>query len=77
MDLAERVKASRQAVSRWEVGAAVPGTDNLKVRAELYGVPGDYRFNDNTMQTPKSIPRMEKMYTSQEDGYSEGTFTIQ
>jgi len=47
MDLAERLNVSRQAVSRWEVGAAVPGTDNLKVLAELYGVRIDYLLNDD------------------------------
>ena len=41
MDLAEKLKVSRQAVSRWEVGAAVPSTDNLKVLSNLYGVSVD------------------------------------
>lgn len=42
MDLAEQLNVSRQAISRWEVGAAVPSTDNLKVLSNLYGVPVDY-----------------------------------
>ena len=29
MELAERLNVTRQAISRWEVGAAVPGTENL------------------------------------------------
>lgn len=41
MELAEKLNVSRQAVSRWEVGAAVPSTDNLKVLSELYGVSVD------------------------------------
>ena len=30
MKLAEMMNVSRQAISRWEVGAAVPSTDNLE-----------------------------------------------
>ena len=41
MDLAEKLNVSRQAVSRWEVGAAVPSTDNLKILSDLYGVSVD------------------------------------
>ncbi len=46
--LAETLNVSRQAISRWEVGTAVPSTDNLKVLSNLYGVPVDYLLNDNT-----------------------------
>lgn len=48
LDLAEQLHVSRQAISRWEVGAAVPSTDNLKVLSELYGVSVDYLLNDNS-----------------------------
>ena len=41
MDLAEQLNVSRQAISRWEVGAAVPSTDNLKILSEIYGVSVD------------------------------------
>ena len=46
MELAEKLNVSRQAISRWEVGSAVPTTDNLKVLSELYGVSIDYLLND-------------------------------
>lgn len=46
LDLVARLNVSRQAVSRWEVGVAVPGTDNLKDLEELYGVSIDYLLND-------------------------------
>lgn len=46
MDLAEQLNVSRQAISRWEVGAAVPSTDNLKVLGDLYGVSVDYLLDD-------------------------------
>lgn len=47
LDLAEKLNVSRQAISRWEVGAAVPSTDNLKVLSELYEVSVDYLLNDD------------------------------
>lgn len=47
-NLAETIDVSRQAISRWEVGTAVPSTDNLKALSNLYGVPVDYLLTDNT-----------------------------
>ena len=46
MELAEKLNVSRQAISRWEVGAAVPSTDNLKVLGDLYEVSVDYLLNE-------------------------------
>ena len=46
-NLAEALHVSRQAISRWEVGTAVPSTDNLKVLSTLYGVPVDDLLNDS------------------------------
>lgn len=54
-ELAERLNVSRQAISRWEVGAAVPSTDNLKILGELYGVPIDYLLNDDTLENTNSL----------------------
>lgn len=47
MNLAEKLNVFRQAISRWEVGAAIPSADNLKVLGELYGVQVDYLLNDD------------------------------
>ena len=41
LKIAEELGVSRQAVSRWEVGAALPSTENLKRLAELYKVSID------------------------------------
>lgn len=41
-DVAERLGISRQAVSRWEIGVAVPTVEKLKELSELYGVSLDY-----------------------------------
>lgn len=45
-ELAELMNVSRQAISRWETGAAVPSAENLKYLRSLYNVSLDYLFND-------------------------------
>lgn len=47
LKLAEMLHVSRQAVSRWEVGSAVPSTENLKFLGQLYDVPLEYLLNDD------------------------------
>lgn len=54
MELAEKLSVSRQAISRWEVGAAVPSTDNLKILSHLYGVSVDYILNGEEASVPQS-----------------------
>lgn len=54
MDLAEKLNVSRQAISRWEVGAAVPSTDNLKTLSDLYGVSVDDILKGETASVPQS-----------------------
>lgn len=46
MKLAEMMNVSRQAVSRWEVGDAVPSTENLKCLSNLFEVPMDYLIKE-------------------------------
>ena len=46
--VAEKLDVSRQAISRWESGMALPSTDNLKCLGALYGVPVDYLINEET-----------------------------
>ena len=40
-DLAEELNVSRQAISRWEQGTAVPSSDNLIYLSRLYGITLD------------------------------------
>lgn len=44
-EVAEAMDVSRQAVSRWETGAAAPSTENLVGLARLYGVALDALVN--------------------------------
>ena len=44
--LGETLGLSRQAISKWEIGTAVPSTDSLRCLSELYGVSIDYLINE-------------------------------
>lgn len=57
LKLAEKMEVSRQAVSKWEQGTALPSTENLIHLAELYGVSVEVLTNpklplDGTAQQP-------------------------
>lgn len=45
-ELAERVGVSRQAVSKWELGTALPELDKLKLLAKTFGVSTDWLLDD-------------------------------
>lgn len=49
-ELAEHMNVSRQAISRWEVGEAVPSTEKLKVLSQLYGVTVDHLLDDSAVE---------------------------
>lgn len=46
-ELAEQVGVTRQAVSRWESGAAKPDADKIITVCDLFGVSADYLLRDN------------------------------
>ena len=46
-ELAEKLGVSRQAVSKWETGEALPEITKLKGLAEVFGVTADFLLNDN------------------------------
>lgn len=53
LELAEMVKVSRQAVSRWEVGSTIPSTTNLQYLSDLYDVPLEYLLNETVELSPE------------------------
>lgn len=59
LQLAEELNISRQAVSRWETGAAQPTIDNLKSLSRLYGISLDELLDDGwesrASQTPPGV----------------------
>lgn len=46
-DLAERIGVSRQAVSRWEQGTALPDAGNLVQLSRVFGVTTDYLLHED------------------------------
>ena len=53
-ELAERIGVSRQAVSKWELGTALPELDKLKLLAKEFGVSADWLLDD-TQDEPQEI----------------------
>ena len=45
-ELAAKITVSRQALSKWELGAAIPDTENVLQISKLFGVSTDYLLND-------------------------------
>lgn len=45
-ELAEKLGVSRQSVSKWELGAAIPETDKIVLMSEIFGVSCDYLLKD-------------------------------
>lgn len=46
-ELASTIGVSRQAVSRWEMGAALPDAGNVLQLSKLFGVTADYLLDDD------------------------------
>ncbi len=59
-ELAEAIKVSRQAISRWEVGAVTPSTENLKYLGSLYDIPLDYLINDDAPEPVNEVTDTKK-----------------
>lgn len=55
-DLAEIMGVSRQAVSRWETGAAAPSVENLIELSRLYGVPLDELVHGGAAPEEEAAP---------------------
>lgn len=55
--LAEAMGISRQAVSRWETGEALPETAKIIQLARLFGVSCDYLLLDEAEKKEAGIPR--------------------
>ena len=46
-ELAAHIPISRQAISKWESGAAMPDTENVVAISRLFGVSTDYLLHDD------------------------------
>ena len=64
-EFAEKMDVSRQAISRWETGSALPDVQNVLQMSKLFGVTTDYLLNedvesdDSVQQTPLHETEMQ------------------
>ena len=57
-DFAEKMEISRQAISRWENGTALPDAQNILRISKLFNVTADYLLNDD-YEGEMDIPSLE------------------
>ena len=57
-ELAAKITVSRQALSKWELGAAIPDTENVLQISKLFGVSTDYLLNDE-YDSDNDIPAVQ------------------
>ena len=59
-DLAEKLNVSRQSVSRWEIGSAMPDAANILLLSKLFGVSTDYLLNENYI-SDNDLPKIKEI----------------
>lgn len=57
-DFAEKMNVSRQAISRWENGTALPDAQNVLQISKLFNVTTDYLLNDD-YESDSDIPAVQ------------------
>lgn len=62
-DLAEKLDVSRQAISRWENGTALPDANNIFQLSKLFNVTADYLLNED-YTSDNDIPCLKEVYES-------------
>lgn len=53
-ELAEKINVSRQTISRWEVGKALPTSENLKYLSQIYKVSFEYLLLEDEEETEET-----------------------
>lgn len=59
-ELADSLGVSRQAISRWEMGTAVPDSSNLLQISKLFKVSADYLLNDD-YKSDDDLPKVKEV----------------
>ena len=57
-DFAEKLDVSRQAISRWENGTALPDAQNILRISKLFNITADYLLNDD-YESDSDIPAVQ------------------
>lgn len=65
-DFAEKLNVSRQAVSRWENGTALPDAQNILQISKLFNVTTDYLLNDD-YESDGDIPAVRSAAQEKDD----------
>ena len=65
-ELAEKLDVSRQAISRWENGTALPDAQNILQISKLFQVTTDYLLNDD-YESDSDIPLVRKATQATEE----------
>ena len=65
-ELAARMHVSRQSVSNWELGTAVPSMDRLRELSKLLGVPVSCLLDDEQTVLAESAEDLENLPPPQE-----------
>ena len=65
-NLAEKLNVSRQAISRWENGTALPDAQNVLQISKLFDVTTDYLLNDD-YESDSDIPVVQSATKETED----------
>ena len=65
-DLAEKLNISRQAISRWENGTALPDAQNILQISEIFHVSTDFLLNED-YESDRDIPVVETETREKED----------
>lgn len=68
-DFAEKLNVSRQAISRWENGTALPDAQNILQISKLFHVTTDYLLNED-YESDRDIPVVKTATQETEDLYS-------
>lgn len=58
-EIAEKLNVSRQAISRWEMGTAMPDAQNLLQISRLFKVSIDYLLNDEVAERINTVVNVE------------------
>ena len=59
-ELADKLGVSRQAISRWEMGTAMPDATNILQLSRLFQVTTDYLLNDE-YQSDNDLPKVKEV----------------
>lgn len=68
-DFAEKLNVSRQSISRWENGTALPDAQNVLQISKLFNVTTDYLLNDD-YESDCDIPAVQTATKETEDLFS-------